>query len=453
MLALLLRLETWVSHPRRERLAVGLLLLLAFAARMAWLLSDPESRLGRHKSEAWNAAAHWAATGVVGDVYAQGTGISSHVGPFNTVLAGSIYRLFGTATPTSELILSVIAASVVTLLFWVLYQVARELGVAVLPRLAALFVLAAGTLYYYAEMTDFRVREAGWNALLMATMLWRLLVLDRQGGLHPLQIAGFALLAGFAFLVNSGIALGGYLGLGFVILRHVKPLDWPATALVLLAAFLVMNGAWMVRNYQVYDRFMPSRGNFWLEVSIANHPGALTLPPERAFQQQMFTIHPTFSEAARNKIKELGSDAAYFDLLGVETKAWIGANPEAFLALSARHIGEYFLPPRYMWDIYGMGAPGGVRLKQAWIWGFTILGLMGLALGLAEASRRYLFVVAALLPPVLLYALVQPTLRYRYLLAGLLTYLAMHACWRLATAILGLFSGPRSSTAAPEARF
>ncbi len=418
---------------RNEARLLILLLGFGFVARLAWLFLNTGERLRAHRSEMWHVAYNWSQTGVMADAYGAGSGITSHVGPINVVIAGIIYRVLGIDTPAAEFALSVVAASVAIALFWFLYKVAQELGVATAPRLFALAILAVVPLHFYLEIVDFRIREGALAAMLAAAMLWRLLVMDRNGRPSWRTISGFALLAAFAFLINPGVALGGYAGLGFVILRHIPWKAWPGTAAILLAAFLAVNGAWIVRNYQVYDRFMPSRGNFWLEVSTANYAAAVDARDQRAtFVARLRHMHPFFSEQAYARYSAYPNDVAYFDALGAETRAWIAGDPKGFATLTARHLKDLWFPPPWLYRLYSEKQPtAGDRAKQAWAWGFSTLALLGLAAGLFTQPRRTLFVVLSLLPTVMLYSLVQPTLRYRYLLVGVSTYLAIAFLWRV----------------------
>lgn len=433
---------------RHEARLLVLLLGIGFVGRLAWLFLNTEERLRAHRSEMWHVAAHWAKTGVMADAYGEGSGISSHVGPVNIVIAGTLYRIFGIDTPAAEFALSAIAAAVTIALFWFLYKAAGELGIATAPRLAALATLAILPLNFYLEIVDFRIREGALGAMLSAAMLWWLLVMDRQGRPGWRTIAGFALLGGFAFLINPGVALGGYAGLGFVILRHVPWTGWPLTAAVLLAGFLAINGAWIIRNFEVYDRFMPSRGNFGLEISTANHAAAVDpADPRSVFQARMRAVHPFFSDEAYSRFKAYPRDVDYFDSLGAETRAWIAANPGDFATLTARHVKELWFPPIWLYNLYSQAQPDTTdRIKQAWAWGFAAFALLGLVAGLVAAPRRYLFVVLGMLPTVMLYSLVQPTSRYRYLLLGVITYLAFGFAWRLLErAWPGHRAGPFSS--------
>jgi len=417
---------------RVERPLVAAMLALGFVVRIVWLFLSPVERLRPHKSEMWHVAATFAETGRLADAYAPGSGVSSHVGPFNTMVEGLIYRAFGIGSLTSELILAVLAAAVVCALFWILYRVAADLGIAVAPRLAALAFLLLVPLNFYVEVVDFRIREGAFGAMLAAGLLWWLLRLDAARLLGWRSIARFGLAAGFAFLINPGIALAAYAGLGLVGLRHLPVRRWPLAAIGLALGFVAVNGAWIVRNEVVYHRLMLSRGNFGMELDTAFHAAAVDpVDPRATFVARSEQIHPFFSAAALARLKTYPDDATYFATLGAEANAWIAAHPGDFARITLRHLRELYFPPQWLFDQYGTGKIRGVAARQALVWAVSALGLIGLAAGLVERPRRHLFVALTIAFPTLLYIVVQPTLRYRYAFAGLLTYLAAGLLWRL----------------------
>jgi len=425
------RLDRLVARPEVERRLVAIILALGFVGRIAWLFLDPATRLGPHRSEMWHVAATFAATGVLGDAYGPVSGPSSHVGPFNPILGGLVYRALGIGSPTAEIALAVIAGAVITALFWLLYRIAARLGVAPVPRLAALVLLALVPLNFYVEAVDFRIREGGLAAMLGAALLLWTLTLDARGPLTLRAVALFGLVAGFAFLINPGIALGAYAGLGLVALRHLRWQRWLPAAMLLVVGFAVVNGPWIARNAEVYGRFMPSRGNFGMELDTAYHDAAVhPADPRAVFIARSQEIHPFFSDAAFARLMTFPNDATYFDTLGVEAKQWIAAHPGAAAGITLRHLRELYFPPLWLFDQYGVGK-NNLLVKLAIVWATTALALAAIVVGLREQPRRFVFVVLTMVFPTLLYIIVQPTLRYRYAFTELLTFLAAGLVWRL----------------------
>lgn len=99
---------------------------------------------------------------------------------------------------------------------------------------------------------------------------------------------------------------------------------------------------------------------------------------------------------------------------------------------SINHLRDQLFPPLWVYNPYGQEPPAiGQRVKQAWHWSLMVAALVALALGFRSHARPYLLVLLGLRAVVLLYALVQPTVRYRCFFVSLTTFLAVSAGWQL----------------------
>lgn len=426
---------------RNESRLVLVILGLGLGMRVIWLYINPFKRLKPHESEMWKAAVAFAKTGIVQDAYAPGSGISSHVGPAGTMLAGLVYRWFGVGSLLSESIMAVAAAVVATALFYMLYGLARELEIPRVPRLIALCIVALVPVNFFLEVVDFRIRETALSTLFATSGLVWILRMDRQKIVTKGEFIGFGILAGLTFLINPVLSLALYGGIGLVSLRHIVPKRWPAGLAILLCTFIAVNGAWVVRNYQVYDRVMISRGNFGLELAVSNHSEAVAPADARAtFISRMEQIHPAFSAAALARLKTFPNDAAYFDSLGKEARLWISEHPSDFVRLSLRHVAELFFPPKWQWNLYNNSSKRSIAALQFTKAFITIFAIGMIIVGLYERPRAWMFVVMTVAFPTAVYMLLQPTLRYRYIFEGLFVFLAVALIWRLCTLLTSLVS-------------
>jgi len=112
------------------------------------------------------------------------------------------------------------------------------------------------------------------------------------------------------------------------------------------------------------------------------------------------------------------------DRLAAETAAWERAHPLETVHLAARHLVEFWLPPRWSWTIFGNTAPL-VLPRQVFLWATTFAAFAALAWRLVQAPLGPgLYLASVLLIPSLTYALVQPIQRYRYLVVLLTFFLA-----------------------------
>ena len=97
-------------------------------------------------------------------------------------------------------------------------------------------------------------------------------------------------------------------------------------------------------------------------------------------------------------MKAAGGELAYDRLLMADAKKWIAQHPIEALEIAARHVWEFYFPPRWMWyPDSGITA----ALKQSVIWIIAFIGFVGLSIRLGGRDWRYLYVAAALFLPML----------------------------------------------------
>jgi hypothetical protein len=175
--------------------------------------------------------------------------------------------------------------------------------------------------------------------------------------------------------------------------------------------FLACIAPWTARNYAVFHRFIPLRGNFGAELYMGNGPGSTGLLMEY--------LHPFQDPAQLLRYAEVG-EVRYTAERGAAARAFIVAHPVHFLADVARRIW-------FFW--------AGVPSDQAWykeaarILNFAVLSVAGL-LGLALALRNRvpaagLFALAFLLLPIPYY-IVTVHARFRHPLEPLIAILAVY---------------------------
>jgi hypothetical protein len=153
------------------------------------------------------------------------------------------------------------------------------------------------------------------------------------------------LLSGLAMLNNSTLllvvpALGAW-----VCLHRVKSERGalPA-AILLLAGFLLPVAPWCWRNYQTFDRLLPMRSNFWLEVRVGNTGDLSDIVPDWA--------HPATNHIEREQYRQLG-EIEYMNRKRQQVREFIFDHPGQFAALTARRIayiwtGWFSFHPAYL---------------------------------------------------------------------------------------------------------
>jgi hypothetical protein len=102
---------------------------------------------------------------------------------------------------------------------------------------------------------------------------------------------------------------------------------WPA-ALAMLIMLLVVS-PWFARNYLTFDRFIPFRSNFWLEMRVGNTGDTSDIIAAWS--------HPSLNESEMAEYRRLG-ELNYMDSKRRQTLDFIYAYPGAFIYLTGRRF-------------------------------------------------------------------------------------------------------------------
>jgi hypothetical protein len=172
------------------------------------------------------------------------------------------------------------------------------------------------------------------------------------------------------------------------------------------------------------------RDNLGLELALSNHSGAVhPADAHGAYLTRFKEIHPMWMAAGELDAK--GGEVAYYHTLGQQVRNWTVAHPWEFLHLCGRRLIEFFLPSRWFWSPMGVRVvPPLVNLRQLVVWAAALGGLATLFV-MAPRQRPYAYILVAVLGCSLIYILVQPVLRYRYMISTVLIFCALDGAFRL----------------------
>ncbi|WP_333571662.1 hypothetical protein [Sphingomonas sp.] len=413
---------------RSPRVLPAVILLIGFVERVIFLaLQGVQHALG----EAENVALSVARDGSIADVFARGSGLTAHVNPVLPSLAGSVYRVFGVQSALSEWILALLSISTVLAAGAVFCRAAGVAGIPRPARLGALAIFALLPISPDLETISFRVWEGGLASLLGATVLLLALRADKAAALRYSHILVLSLTAAFLFFINPALGLAAYGVVGLLLLRRAHPRTWIGHGAIVVAVLAAVLTPWTIRNYEVFGRIMPLRGNFGLELAVGNHPAAMHPGQREAFVERLQTIHPLENQAAFDRMQAMGGEIPYAQAMGEEAKAWIHAHPGDFAQLCVRHAAQYYFPPRWQWNIYTGQISKSVLVRQPLLWTISALGLIGAFAALFAWRTRMLYLATLAVVPVLPYIITQPVPRYRYIVLLPLLFLGADFAYRL----------------------
>lgn len=419
------RLLSWIADGRT---AAAPLFVLAAMERVAWTL---DGHLAMLDTELRNAAISWARTGWIADAFRPGSGPTAHVGALPPVIPGLVFRLFGVDSPTTAIVLTVFSALVVVATSLVLSRAFAKLGTPAPVRGAAVVLICLLPLHYELESRSLRIYENGDAALALALLLLAVVRLDRRKTVGVADSIGLSALTAFIVALSPSLSICAVAMLGILAWRR---LEWSsrARAAATLAALLILTSLpWALRNETELGEMVWTRGNFGLEFALGTHPGAVApVDPGAAYLTRLSQIHPHGNEVAYRAMQAAGGELPYSRRLGAETGHWVLAHPGASLTIWLRHWREFFFPPPWMW-FHTAPPDATMPIRLVVVDLIAALALVGLFAALSR--RQWLFLY--LIPPVLLlplpYLLTQPLVRYRYVIASLLIFLAADALARL----------------------
>jgi hypothetical protein len=337
------------------------------------------------------------------------------------------YWMFGPGNPKAELALSCWAALLVCFSIWLCWRLSVLLDVPRRARIGAVAFAALVPLQFVLEIRDGRYWEVN---LAVVLLIWVLLRLAQNDAPSDRQLAFTGGLVGFLFIVSPPAGLAAGLAMLLYLVRRVPMARaWiaPGCLLFMVALFA---GPWSVRNLHELGEPVALRDNFGLEFAIANHSGAVhPVNPAVAYVRREQELHPIQLMAGTRALREAGGEAAYYAQVQKLAEAWAVNHPLDFLILCQRRLVEFFLPARWFWSPYGTPV-NYVRLRQFLAWATSLAGLATLAV-MARRRAPYSYILVTVLASCLPYILVQPILRYRYLISTLMIFAAFDGAGRL----------------------
>jgi 4-amino-4-deoxy-L-arabinose transferase-like glycosyltransferase len=372
-----------------------------------------------------------ARAGRFADSFVTGGGPTAHIGMLTPLPAAAAYKLFGIHTVLAEFALSVWAVGLVTLGVWLCWRLMRALDAPRAARVAAVAFVALVPLQFSLEVREGRSFEVNLAVVLLLWILLRLVTADGKIRVGARDLAITGALAGFLTIVSPPAGLAAVLAIGAFQLLRLRGSQWWIAPLAFALVAGPLAGFWAARNMVQLGEPIALRDNFGLELDLSNYSALVHATDQQAaYAARMNEIHPLSVGMGIDRLRAAGGEVPYYHQLGQEADHWILTHPSDFLYLSAGRFVNFFLPPRWFWSMF---YPEGkiVWLRQFLIWAAAIPGFCTLAL-LAWRRRPYLYLLVATLACSAPYIVIQPVLRYRYLVSSLLIFVACDGVFRLA---------------------
>lgn len=299
-----------------------------------------------------------------GNVLAPNTGPTAVLPPVYSYLLAGIFKLFGIETKAAVLAalsLNSVFSALTCIPVFVLSR--RAFGDRVAKWAGWGWALSPYGIYYGADWA--------WSTCLVTLELswlfywaWRL-----EESSRTRDWLLFGLFGGFAALTEPVVlAVVPLLALWTIYRRAQKGGVWIAPLLAGAVGAIAIISPWLIRNYEVFHRFIPVRSGYGLELYIGNN-GYST-------RWVNSSLHPNHNNAELEEYERAG-EMAYMDHKKQQAQAYIQAHPGWFLWMSCRRA-------LYMWTGYWSFSheylkdepldPPNILVATT----MTILGLIGL---------------------------------------------------------------------------
>ena len=277
--------------------------------------------------------------GRIGQAIANGYGFADpfegHTGPtaweppLYPYLIAAVFKITGVYTQASALILLMINSFFSALTCIPIFLIARKcFSEKAAVWTAWLWALLPPVMYWCTRW----VWETSLAALLLAVIFWLTLQLEREKNTN-LWIA-FGLLWGIAALTNTSLlAFLPASGLWTWYRRHSNRLTSLKGIIVASVFFAAMIAPWLVRNYEIFGKFIFVRSNFGAELRLGNGPYADGM--------WMQWLHPSQNVVELRRYRQMG-EIAYVATRKREAVEFIRASYPRFAWLSVKRFVYYW---------------------------------------------------------------------------------------------------------------
>jgi len=358
------------------------------------------------------------------------TGPTAWLAPIYPYLLAGVFKLFGTYTSASSLVMHTINCAFSAFTAWPIAAIGTIAFGKKTGRAAAWLWAILPTSVFYSIFWIWDTALAGlWLALLV------LATLKLRGSGRLSAWIGYGALWAIGALINPSL-LGV---LPFLALWAIWP-QTPARAARLAAAsaliFLALLAPWTIRNYVVFHKLIPLRSNFGLELLLgmrADVPDGVRSP-----------LHPNDNLDEARKYARMG-EIAYMDDKQREALALIREDPANVALLTMRRLEENWLN---LWDSpydLWLAATFTDKLQMLGNALFSALCWLGALMALRARKDSALPLAMVLLAFPLVFYLTHASLRYRQPMDGIMLVLATYAVVDLLARLTARFSAaPRA---------
>jgi 4-amino-4-deoxy-L-arabinose transferase-like glycosyltransferase len=344
--------------------------------------------------------------------YDANTGPTAWEPPIYPYLMGGVFKLFGIYTYASAWVLLTINSLFAAITTIPIFLIARRTFD---ERVASWSAYAWALNPYIWYWSIHWIWDTTLTPLILTSIFWIALELQDWRGFRGWLIFGG--LWGAGALANpSMLAFLPFCGIWIWRQRYKKNLTSFAGVVFASVVFFLVLSPWLIRNYEVFGRFVFIRDDFGLQFRLGNWKGADGM--------LMAYLQPNLNKIELQKFQSMG-ELAY----GQECKrlafGWIRENPSRFAVVSLKRFFYYWngvpkaTDSRLPWDFRN-------SLFLAW----SVVGIWGAIRAVRGKVRGAWLFAGLLLTYPTTYYFVFPHARYRHPVEPELIILAVFLLWQ-----------------------
>lgn len=340
-----------------------------------------------------------------GNPYDGNTGPTAWEPPLYPYLMAGVFKIFGIYSRASAWVLLSINSLFATLTCIPIYRIAqRTFG----ERIAYWSAIAWGLCPYVWYWSIHWIWDTTFTPFLLACIF--LLALELREWPDWQGWAVFGALYGIGALANpTMLAFLPFSGLWIWRQRYRNGLPSLGGVVVASVVFFAALSPWVIRNYEVFDRFVFLRDDFGLQFRLGNWKGADGM--------LMAYLQPNLNRGELEKFQTMG-ELAYAEACKREAFDWVHENPVRFAVISLKRFFYYWNGvPR------ATSSTSPVDFRTSAFLATSVLALWGLGRAVNEKiPGAWLFAGLILTYPAVYY-FVYPHARYRHPIEPELTIL------------------------------
>ena len=342
-----------------------------------------------------------------GSPYGDNTGPTAWEPPLYPYLMAAVFKLFGVYTYASAWALLTINSLLSALTCIPIYQIARKIFG---ERVALWSARTWAFLPYIWYWSVHWIWDTTFTPLILSLILLVSLQLEESREWRNWLI--FGLLWGLGALANpTMLAFLPFCGLWIWRQRYRRGLSSLSGMAVSSAIFFLVLTPWLVRNHEVFGRFVFLRDDFGLQFRLGNGDSADGM--SRVYLQ------PNLNKLEFEKFQRMGELAYATDCKRLAFD-WIRAHPGRFLVISLKRVFYY-------WN----GVPKPTDSTAFWDFrsslflASSVLAIWGLILALGQKRRGAWLFAGLIVTYPAVYYVVYPHARYRHPIEPELVILAV----------------------------